>query len=33
MDAPNFFNEMLDADGTIRPHYEAYVRWLNVSVN
>ena len=29
MEAPNFYNEMLDADGAIRPHYEAYVRWLN----
>ena len=29
MEAPNFFNEMLDADGAVRPHYEAYVRWLN----
>lgn len=29
MEAPIFFNEMLDAEGAVRPHYEAYVRWLN----
>ena len=29
MAAPTFFNEMLDADGKVRPHYDAYRRWLN----
>ena len=25
---PRFYNEMYDADGAVRPHYQSYSAWL-----